>query len=140
VPSSSANTSRYGAPALVGGPGYDRMRADLEAAGRERLEAAVAELPAPVEPTPTLLAGEPARALAEHSRGLDLLVVGSRRYGPLRAVLLGGVSGRVIRSAACPVVVVPRGRERPLAALTAAAADEPAPTAHGAPQRVRVRR
>jgi nucleotide-binding universal stress UspA family protein len=112
---------RYGAPALMGGPGYDRMRNDLEAAACERLDAAVAQLPPAVSATPMLLAGDPARALAEHSRGLDLLVVGSRRYGPVRAVLLGGVSGPVIRSAACPVVVVPRGQERPLAALAAAA-------------------
>ena len=37
------------------------------------------------------------------------MVVGSRGYGPLKAVLLGGVSGQLIRSAACPVIVVPRG-------------------------------
>jgi nucleotide-binding universal stress UspA family protein len=114
----------------MGGPGYDRMRADLEAAAHARLDAAVAQLPAAVAATPTLLAGDPARELVEHSRELDLLVVGSRRYGPLRAVLLGGVSGRVVRSAACPVVVVPRGEERPLAALTA----------RGVPHRVRLAR
>jgi hypothetical protein len=36
-------------------------------------------------------------------------------------VLLGGVSGRVIRDAACPVIVFPRGAEVPLEALLAAA-------------------
>jgi hypothetical protein len=32
-------------------------------------------------------------------------------------VLVGGVSGRVMRSAACPVIVAPRGVEAPLGAL-----------------------
>ena len=47
----------------------------------------------------------------------DLLVLGSRGYGPRRAVLLGGVSGRVVRRAACPVIVVPRAIEKPLEEL-----------------------
>ena len=33
--------------------------------------------------------------LAEASQQLDLLVVGSRGYGPLHAVMVGGVAGRV---------------------------------------------
>lgn len=39
----------------------------------------------------------------------DLLLCGSRGYGPVRQVLLGSVSARVIRDAAYPVIVVPRG-------------------------------
>jgi nucleotide-binding universal stress UspA family protein len=38
-----------------------------------------------------------------------VLVVGSRRFGPLRSALLGGVSSPLIERAACPVVIVPRG-------------------------------
>jgi nucleotide-binding universal stress UspA family protein len=53
--------------------------------------------------------GDPAAWLAEASRDLDLLVVGSRRYGPLRRALLGGVSSRLVNRAACPVLIVPRG-------------------------------
>ena len=41
--------------------------------------------------------------------GLDLLVVGSRRYGPLRSTLLGGVSSSLVEHAHCPVLIVPRG-------------------------------
>ena len=40
---------------------------------------------------------------------LDLLVCGSRGYGPARRVLLGGVSARLLRHARVPVLVVPRG-------------------------------
>lgn len=53
--------------------------------------------------------GAPATRLAEAcERGADLLVVGSRGYGPLARVLLGSVSREVIRRAACPVLVVRR--------------------------------
>ncbi|MGT2425612.1 universal stress protein [Amnibacterium kyonggiense] len=38
----------------------------------------------------------------------DLLVCGSRGYGPARRVLLGGVSARLLRHARVPVMVVPR--------------------------------
>lgn len=65
----------------------------------------------------------PRRAVAservDRSHDLDILVIGSRGYGPLHAVLLGGVSGRVIRDAACPVIVVPRGAKVPLEQLSA---------------------
>jgi nucleotide-binding universal stress UspA family protein len=40
----------------------------------------------------------------------DLLVCGSRDYGPVARVLLGGVSGRVVRHSRVPVTVVPRAR------------------------------
>lgn len=38
----------------------------------------------------------------------DLLVCGSRGYGPARRVLLGGVSARLLRHARVPIMVVPR--------------------------------
>jgi nucleotide-binding universal stress UspA family protein len=50
---------------------------------------------------------------------LDLLVCGSRGYGPLRAVLLGGVSRRVAAEAHCPVIVLPRGLRSSLESLVA---------------------
>ena len=65
----------------------------------------------------------PPTALASVSPNLDLLVMGSRGYGPGLAVLLGGVSRRVTMTARCPVLVMPRGStsaltgwERPAAA------------------------
>jgi nucleotide-binding universal stress UspA family protein len=62
-----------------------------------------------------------AETLVRVSEHLDLLVCGSRAYGPLRAVLLGGVSRRVVAEAHCPVIVLPRGVEAPLEALVAEA-------------------
>jgi len=63
------------------------------------------------EASTRVMTGNAADELAGASEDVDLLVVGSRSYGPLRRVLLGGTSFRVTRSAACPVVVVPRVRE-----------------------------
>lgn len=40
---------------------------------------------------------------------LDLLVMGSRGYGPVRSALLGAISAEVTRTASCPVLVTPRG-------------------------------
>jgi nucleotide-binding universal stress UspA family protein len=55
--------------------------------------------------------GDPATVLIERSAELDLLVLGSRAYGPLRHALLGSVSAQAMREARCPVLVVPRGAE-----------------------------
>jgi nucleotide-binding universal stress UspA family protein len=46
--------------------------------------------------------------LARLSERVDLLVVGSRGYGPLRRVLLGSVSAHLAGHSDCPVVVTPR--------------------------------
>jgi nucleotide-binding universal stress UspA family protein len=40
--------------------------------------------------------------------GVDLLVLGSRGYGPVRRVLLGSASGHAVRHAPCPVLVTRR--------------------------------
>lgn len=67
--------------------------------------------PTPAAPaTGELLEGDVVDALATvDRRDADLLVCGSRGYGPVRRVLLGGVSARLLRRAAIPLLVVPRG-------------------------------
>jgi nucleotide-binding universal stress UspA family protein len=68
--------------------------------------------------------GQPYRVLVERSRHLDLLVLGSRSYGPLRHTLLGSVSAAVIDSVSCPCVVVPRaGDEYRVASCASGEAD-----------------
>jgi nucleotide-binding universal stress UspA family protein len=62
--------------------------------------------------------GEPVDALVALSERVDLVVCGSRGYGPVRSVLLGGVGHGLLRDARCPVLVVPRGGGRAVAALT----------------------
>ena len=61
------------------------------------------------------LSGDPAPALAAASAGFDLLITGSRSYGPLGAVLLGAVTRRLVHTARCPIMVVPRTRDAALA-------------------------
>ncbi|HEY8002533.1 MAG: universal stress protein [Vicinamibacteria bacterium] len=124
VPGSVAERLLHGAPCavLVAPSGFaDRAGLEVRSIGvgydgrteaghaREVAEALAAELKA--ELTTITVAekeGDPAEALVQRSRDLDLLVVGSRGYGPLRHALVGNVSWEVIRSAACPVLVVPR--------------------------------
>jgi nucleotide-binding universal stress UspA family protein len=73
------------------------------------LEFAAAGIPPELEPRTVLLEGPVVESLAALGPDdVDLLVCGSRGYGPARRVLLGGVSSRLIRRARLPVAVVPR--------------------------------
>jgi nucleotide-binding universal stress UspA family protein len=47
-------------------------------------------------------------SLVQATKDLDLMVAGSRGYGPVGALLMGSVSRSLIHESACPVVVVPR--------------------------------
>lgn len=52
--------------------------------------------------------GDPAEELATMAEHLDLLVLGSRAYGPSGRLLSGSTSTKLARRAACPLLVVPR--------------------------------
>jgi len=56
-----------------------------------------------------VMEGDPVERLADASCDLDFLIVGSRRYGPLRTALLGSVSSALIERASCPLIIVARG-------------------------------
>jgi len=74
-----------------------------------RLHGAVAELPSELRALPVIVKGDPVEKLLEAAGvGVDLLVLGSRGFGPVMRLLIGSVSSRVIRGAPCPVMVVPR--------------------------------
>ena len=103
----------YAAPTIAGTPGYELETLRFEVS--KRVRAALDEAVTTLDADTVLRHGDPAQELAEHSEQLDLIVTGSRGYGPLRAVLVGGVSGRLIRNAHCPVIVVPRGAPPALA-------------------------
>jgi nucleotide-binding universal stress UspA family protein len=84
------------------------LRAEL----RSALDEAVADASDVGAPEGRFLEGSAAELLAAESTELDLLVTGSRRYGPRTAVLLGGTTHALMGSAACPGLIVPRGATR----------------------------
>jgi len=107
----------------------ERHRAELEAI----VAAATTEQDDGIHAEHEILVDDPSESLLRISPNLDLLVMGSRGYGPMLGVLLGSVSRRITASADCPVLVVPRATRRRLsadrtatAALSRTFADEPA--------------
>jgi nucleotide-binding universal stress UspA family protein len=52
--------------------------------------------------------GETADELAVYSASLDLLIVGSRGYGPAGRLIHGSTSQRLARLAPCPLLVLSR--------------------------------
>jgi nucleotide-binding universal stress UspA family protein len=57
-----------------------------------------------------LVAGRPADVIAaEAEKGIHVLLMGSRSYGPIRRVMVGSTAIETMRRAPCPVIVIPRG-------------------------------
>lgn len=82
----------------------------LEQEEKSRLEElAVSRIPARLHGCGRVLSGEAGTALAEASPDFDLIVAGSRGYGPLRRTLLGSTTRKLMGSSRCPVLVLPRG-------------------------------
>jgi nucleotide-binding universal stress UspA family protein len=69
---------------------------------------AAEELASQLDVEVRIVAGAPGEAVAAECKDADLLVAGSRGYGPLRAVLAGSVSRYLADHAPCPLIVVPR--------------------------------
>lgn len=75
---------------------------------------AVAELDASLDAEAIVVRGNAFDELRRATSATDLVVIGSRGYGPLRGALSGSLSGRVIREAGCPLLLVPpMARSRP---------------------------
>jgi nucleotide-binding universal stress UspA family protein len=83
--------------------------ADADRARRRRADDALAVALEAIGPERSaggrILSGRPAPALAAASGDVDLLVCGSRGYGPVRTLVLGSTSHALVRAAACPVLV-----------------------------------
>ena len=110
-------------------PGVDLTAVEGEARVKAEasLRAVVAELGDDVTVEVDAFVGDPADILIDLSERLDLLICGSRGYGPLRAVMLGSVTRRVVAKAHCPVVVLPRGVRVALEDLVAESSGAAAP-------------
>jgi nucleotide-binding universal stress UspA family protein len=84
---------------------WEEVLSEEHANAQARGEAALADLG--LEGDVHVIRGD-ADALVDATAGCDVMFAGSRGYGPLKRVVLGSTSGRLVRDAACPVVVVPR--------------------------------
>ena len=100
---------------LILAPGMTSVHTDvMEQIGRD-LDEVVASTEELVEASGLVLEGHAWRGLADQSTHHDLLFAGSRGYGPLHAVITGGTSGPLMQHAHCPVIVLARGVEAPVA-------------------------
>jgi len=68
--------------------------------------------------------GDAAEELTLYSASLDLLVVGSRGYGPLGRLVYGSVAQRLARKARCPLLVLTRSARTGLGELVQATVEQ----------------
>ena len=95
--------------ALAWGYGISNVADLVREQFQSYLDRAADEVPDGLLETTRLLEDEAAPALrSEAEKGIDLLCLGSRGYGPIRRVLLGSESSELIKDAPCPVLVAPR--------------------------------
>jgi nucleotide-binding universal stress UspA family protein len=72
------------------------------------LETGIDAVPDSLPVQSQLLEGDAGRMIAAAGGDLDLMIIGSRGYGPLKRTFLGSTSSRVIRQSPAPVLVLPR--------------------------------
>ena len=90
-------------------PDVSVVPSEVRKVARDALDDVVAGLPGDVRASGELLFGDVVDELSMVAeRGVDLLVCGSRGYGPVRRVLLGTVSSALVRQASVPTLVAPR--------------------------------
>ncbi|HEY6685095.1 MAG TPA: universal stress protein [Propionibacteriaceae bacterium] len=93
------------------GEDVDRMYVTAaKEAFEHSIEQAISELAPDVEAFGEVVVGnDPVETLAGMANSsFDALFMGSREYGPIRRVLLGGVASRLLRRLDIPAVIVPR--------------------------------
>jgi nucleotide-binding universal stress UspA family protein len=93
-------------PSPAATAGYDSQ---LEKRSQGTLDHGISRVPEDLPVRGHLMHGPPGEALVEVSEDFDLILVGSRGYGPLRATLLGSASRRLFDASACSVMALPRG-------------------------------
>lgn len=94
--------------ANLGEPNFSQLAAERALQGQALLGAAVAQLGVGLEIHQELLFGPAADEIVQVAtvRQCDLIVMGSRGLGGLRALLMGSHTHKVLSHAPCPVLVV----------------------------------
>jgi nucleotide-binding universal stress UspA family protein len=96
-------------PAPHGAPPWPSVDDQRAASSRAMMAKAVEGLAATgLDVGGDVVPGFAADGLRRFSDEVDLLVVGSCRYGPVRRILLGSTAEHLLDAAHCPVLVVPR--------------------------------
>jgi nucleotide-binding universal stress UspA family protein len=96
-------------PAAVAAMPLSDLQATEKRRMREQLDRSLDQVPGDLLAHGRLLQGVPGAALVDVSEDFDLILVGSRGYGPLRRTLLGSTSRHLLNSARCSVMAMPRG-------------------------------
>jgi nucleotide-binding universal stress UspA family protein len=82
---------------------------DFEREQKQRvLDLALGRVPPNLPSHAELRSGSAGAVLAEASADFDLLVAGSRGYGPLKRTMLGTATRELLDGAHCPVLILPR--------------------------------
>jgi nucleotide-binding universal stress UspA family protein len=89
---------------------HEHMWQDARASALAEAEAAVTRFDVPAEVSATV--GDPGYEMRALSSAVDLVVVGSRRWGPVARLVTGGVGETLVTEASCSVLIVPRPTAR----------------------------
>jgi nucleotide-binding universal stress UspA family protein len=90
--------------------GYEALRAQYEAIGKEIVDDAVGQLQErDINARGLVLPGDSARVILETAarEEVSLIVIGTRGPSNMAELVVGSVSVEVLRHASCPVLVVP---------------------------------
>ncbi len=93
---------------LLSQDAWDDVTAEAEKTAKDALQRTMEELGTTAPAESVVRRGSPADEIVQCAgeHGVGLIVMGSRGWGEMHAVLLGSVSERVLHTAPCPVLIV----------------------------------
>ena len=121
----------WGTMAVPRATAIAREQQETRRAAVAALDQALAGVDPAVAAEPVVVENGVAGALETVSSQLDVLVCGSRGYGPVKTVLLGSVSRALSQHSHCPLIVLPRGAGQLLEQLMTGPARRSEPVAAG---------
>ena len=105
------NTMPFYTYAGYGGPlsqdAWDDVTAEAEKTAQEAMQRTIAELNETTPVESVVRRGSAADEIVRYAKehGVGLIVMGSRGWGEMHAVLMGSVTERVLHTAPCPVLI-----------------------------------
>jgi nucleotide-binding universal stress UspA family protein len=102
--------STYGYSVALGVLSGEGLHTAEESRAKQLMELAEGPIPSDLRHRVRELSGDAGRMLSAASEDADLLICGSRGYGPVLQTALGSTTRYLIDHAECPVLVLPRGK------------------------------